>query len=127
MTLFSQSELRPKLKSPGRDRRRRRRIPTGAPRVIESSADRAARAGTESWSAFLDAIARAAAVRLDLMKDRDGGALVDCPWARVVACDGFCRCGGSGAVTVEFLRDHYAELSTEILRVALPVRSGRSS
>ena len=79
--------------------------------------------GTESWAAFLDVIARASAVRLDLLKDRDDGALVDCPWSRVVACDVTCRCGGSGAVMVEFLRDHYAHLATEVARVARPGRS----
>jgi len=123
VTLFSQSDLTLKLRSPGRDRRRRRRIPTGAPRVVESSADRAARLGTESWASLLDVLSRASAVRLDLLKGRDGGTLIDCPWARVVACDETCRCGGVGMVTIDLLRDHYASLATEIARAARPGRS----
>jgi hypothetical protein len=114
--LFSRSELKTKARAPGRDRRRRR-IPTGAPRLVESSSDRATRLDAEAWLAFVEMIRGLADVRVELLKNRDAGDLVDCPWAVVVACDDSCRCGGLRKVSTALLRDHYAHLATEIVRL----------
>jgi len=115
--LFSSRDLKSRRRSPGPDRRDRRRIPTGDLRLVESSTDRRARARVESWTEFVDAIRRSTAARLELLKGREGGDLIPCPWDRLGTCDGTCRCGGSGTVTVDFLLDHYARLATEIMAI----------
>jgi hypothetical protein len=114
-TLFSPSDLKLKRRAPDRDQRRRR-IATGAPRLVESSPDRAARADTAAWEALLTAIKQSSQARLALLKGRGEADQTACPWARVVACDRSCRCGGSGMVTVGFLLEHYTRLVGEILR-----------
>lgn len=103
-----------KTRAPGRDRRSRRRIPTGAPRVVESSGDRRARADSDAWEALLDGIRRSAAARLELLRGRPGDDQISCPWNRITGCDADCRCRGTRAVTVDFVRDHCARLATDI-------------
>jgi hypothetical protein len=116
--LFSSNQLVPRRRSLGRDRRRRRSIPTGAPRLVESSADRQDRAIAESWTSFVDVIRQASLARLELLRGRDGGDVTGCPWSRLVVCDDACRCGGTGTVTVAFLRDHYEHLAAEVAKIA---------
>lgn len=125
MSLFTVSDLKPKTRPPGRDRRRRR-IPTGAPRLMESSGERIERLSTETWSALLDAIRCSSAARLDLLSGRAGCDRVPCPWERLMFCGVSCRCGGAGTVTVEFLRKHYAGLAAEIVQITRPVPVRRS-
>ena len=117
MTLFSVSSLKPKSSRPVRDKRPRSLIPTGAPRLVESSNDRAVRATTETWEAFLEMIRRSASARLALLEgwvDRDW---IACPWERITGCSVTCRCSGTKTVTVEFLRKHYECLSAEIVKL----------
>lgn len=125
MTLFSTTALRakPKLLSP--DGRPRRRLPTGAPRLVESSTDRAARASAEAWESLLDAIRRSAAARLELYKNRSLSERVTCPWERLTGCDITCRCRCAGTVTVEFLSGHYERLAAEIATLVSPAFSQR--
>ena len=114
MTLFAASDLKPTSRPPDRDAHPRSRIPTGVPRLADGSTQRRHRAVAQRWISLLDAIRRSAASRLELLSGRNGGDRVPCPWARLVACDGDCRCGGAGTVTVGFLRDHYDHLAAEI-------------
>jgi hypothetical protein len=118
--LFSSRDLKSKQRSPGRDRRRPRQIPTGTPRLMESSAERLERMSTETWAEFVNAIRRSSTARLDLLKSRDGSDQIPCPWERLVACDKTCRCGGSKRVTVDFMRKHYGQLATEIAKIVSP-------
>ena len=126
MTLFStlKSKSKPSLAPP--DGRPRRRLPTGAPRLVESSIDRAARASVEAWESLLDAVRRSATGRLELYKNRSLSERVMCPWERLTGCDLTCRCRGAGTVTVEFLSGHYERLAAEIATLVSPA-SGRSS
>jgi hypothetical protein len=117
VTLFSQTELKAKPRAVRHDRRRRR-VPTGAPRIVESSSDRVVRLDAEAWAALVEMIRRSAEVRLDLLRSRDDNELVDCPWSVVVTCDDGCRCGGLGKVLVAFLRNHYARLPSQIEHIA---------
>jgi hypothetical protein len=118
--LFSPKELKSKQPSPGYDQRSRRQIPTGVPRLMESSAERLARERVESWVELVAAIRRSAAAYLELLRGRDGGDPLPCPWERLVTCDRACRCGGSRTVTVSFLREHYTRLAIEIEKIARP-------
>jgi hypothetical protein len=112
--LFSSDELNGrKRRPPGRDRRRRR-IPTGAPRLIESSTERIGRMDTEAWELLIKSVRRSAIARSELLDHRDEKDLLTCPWSRLVACDHACRCNGTGKVTVSFMRDHYARLASKI-------------
>ena len=113
--LFTPSDLKLKRRAPDRDQRRRR-IATGAPRLVESSHARAVRVDADAWEALLTAIKQSSQAPLALLKGRGEADQTACPWALVVACDGTCRCGGSGVVTVGFLLEHYTRLVGEILR-----------
>ena len=131
MTLFPASILKQKARPPGRDKRVRSRIPTGVPRLVESSSDREARAAIETWAALLDAVRRSSSSRLMLLERRPGRDRIACPWEQLTGCDVTCRCGGAGTVTVEFLRTHYEHLAVEIATIARPalvllVVAGRS-
>jgi len=122
VTLFPASDLKPKLRRAGRDRRARRRIPTGAPRLVESAGDRLERASIETWQGLISAIQRSATSRLELWRGRAGGDRVPCPWERLTCCGVSCRCCGAGTVTIDFLRDHCAHLATEIAMFVRPAR-----
>ena len=127
MTLFPVSILKPKSRQPGSDKRPRARIPTGVPRLVESSNARASRAVAETFAALLDAVRRSAAARRALLEGRPGRDRVACSWERITGCDVSCRCGGAGTVTVEFLRTHYERLAAEIATFARPTLARRSS
>jgi len=118
VTLFSPNDLRSRRRSLDRDQRSRRSIPTGPPRLIESSTKRLARADAKSWDRLVEALRQASVARLELLKNRQGSDRTPCPWARLVDCNRACRCGGAGTVTVEFLRDHYTRLPAEITKIA---------
>lgn len=122
MMLFPASSLKSKPKSctPGRDKRPRARIPTGAPRLVESSSDRAARVAAETWGTLLDTVRRSASARFALLQGWSGRDQIACPWERITGCDVSCRCGGTGTVLVEFLRTHYAKLAVEIATLVRP-------
>jgi len=129
MTLFTASDLKPKSLVEGqgpksrrvdRDRRVRLRIPTGAPRLVESATARLERAPIETWQALIDSIHRSALARLELLKGREGDDRVPCPWERLMGCSITCRCRAAGTVTVDFLRDHYTLLAAEIALCARP-------
>ena len=127
MTLFPMRCPKPKSRPTARDRAERR-LPTGAPRLVESSRGRFGRASTEAWQALLDAIRQSTTARLALLSGRSGSDQLSCPWERVTGCDISCRCSGSGAVAVKFLRKHYASLADEIALLGLraPARRRRS-
>ena len=133
MSLFpvtDQKKLKSKSKSkvrPDLDHRVLRVIPTGKPRLVESSTARLERAESDAWQALLSAITRSAMARLDLLSGRSGGDLVPCSWQRFTGCDAGCRCRGTGTVTVAFLRDHYTNFATEISAFARPVAGQRRS
>ena len=127
MTLFPASILKQKVRPPCRDKRPRSRIPTGAPRLVESSSDRASRSETEAFAALLAAVRRSASARLALLAGRPGRDQVACSWERITGCDVTCRCGGAGTVTVEFLRTHYEHLAVEIATISRPALARRSS
>ena len=113
MTLFPMSYSKPKSRPPARDRAALR-IPTGVPRVVESSNDRIGRAPVEAWQALIDAVSRFASARLMLLSGRAGTERVLCPWKQIMGCDVSCRCHGAGTVTVDFLRRHYTRLANDI-------------
>jgi hypothetical protein len=103
------------------------RIPTGAPRLVESSTDRSARSSTDAWQALLDVVRRSSSARLTLLSGRSGVERVSCPWERVTSCDLSCRCGGAGTVTVSFLRAHYESLADDLARLVRPVSIRRKA
>lgn len=109
------------------DRRPRRRIPTGAPRLVESSRDRLDRSQAESWEALLDSVRRSAEARLTLMNGRAAREQMTCPWRHFTGCVPTCRCDGTKMVTVEFLRNHYKALPQAIIALAIPALSRRRS
>ncbi len=128
MMLFSASLLKkPKSRSPGRGRRSRLRIPTGTPRIVESSSARIERTSRLAWETLIDEISRSASARLALLKGRQGSDRVACPWERLTPCDGDCRCGGGRTVTVAFLRAHYTHLAIEVALFARPSSLQRKS
>lgn len=122
MTLFAAEEFKPKRKKKLRDHEDTRRIPTGAPRLVESSTERLARANAKAWSATIDAVRRSCEARIELLKGRSGGDVMPCPWERFGACDQDCRCAGTKTMTVGRLRKHYAKLTIEILLFVTPAR-----
>ena len=126
MTMFPISCPKPKSRPTARDRAERR-VPTGAPRLVESSTDRAARASAEAWQSLLDAVRRSSSARLMLLSGRPGADRIACPWERVMDCGASCRCGGTGTVTVGFLRKHYENLVDDIARLARPAPARRRS
>jgi hypothetical protein len=87
---------------------------------MESANDRLERAPTEVWGALLDAIHRSALSRLELLRGRAVGDRVPCPWERLTCCAVGCQCRGAGTVTVDFLRNHYTHLATEIAMLVRP-------
>ena len=113
MTLFPAIYPKPKSRPTARARAECR-IPTGAPRVVESSNDRIGRAPVEAWQALIDAVSRAASARLTLLSGRAGTERVACSWEQITGCDASCRCRGAGTVTVDFLRRHYTSLANDI-------------
>ena len=125
MTLFPATA--PKPKSKVRDERSRRRIPTGAPRLVESSTDRVARSAIEAWGALFAEVRRSSSARLALLKGRASGDRLACPWERITGCDVTCRCRGVGTVTVSFLRGHYEHLAVEIAIASSPASVQRRS
>ena len=126
MTLFSTTRAKaPKTPALPRDRSERR-VPTGTLRLVESSADRAASASSRSWQSLVEAVRRSSSARLTLLNGRSASDRVTCPWERITGCAVSCRCGGSGTVSVEFLRRHYTSLADEIASLAQPeARRGR--
>lgn len=130
MTLFpttgAKSKSRSKSRLTPRDRAERR-LPSGTPRVVESSNDRSARASADTWQALVDAVRRSATARLMLLDGRSGSERVPCSWERITGCDDSCRCRGAGTVTVEFLRRHYEHLAGEIAMIAAPAPAQRRS
>jgi len=115
VSLFVASELKTKGRRPSRDRRPRVSLPSGMPRLVESSRARRARAGVEAWEAFIGEIRRSAEARLILLAGHSEGDRVVCPWARLTSCGTTCRCAGAATVSVDFLRKHYKTLATEIV------------
>lgn len=126
MQLFSKADLKQPKQAVRRDRRRRR-IPTGAPRLMESSAERTDRLTAEAWNQLLETIDRSAQARIELFKHREDQDLLGCPWARLTPCSAACRCEGHGKVTIAFLRKHYAHLAVEIARLVMPTSTKRFS
>lgn len=126
MTMFPISCPKPKSRPTARDRAERR-VPTGAPRLVESSSDRHVRASVEVWQLLLDAVRRSSSARFTLLSGRPAANRVACPWERLTSCDASCRCGGAGTVTVEFLRRHYASLTDEIVLLTRPAPIRRRS
>src|SRR4029079_255789 len=96
------------------DSRPRRRIPTGAPRLVESSRQRRDREHAESWEALLDSVRRASDARLILLDGCDSKKEIACPWRQLTGCVSDCRCGGAKIVTAGFLRRHYKALPDAI-------------
>jgi len=127
MTLFSTTALKSKPKLPSPDGRPRHRLPTGAPRLVESSNDRAARTSAEAWESLLDAVRRSATARLELFKNRSASDRVACPWERLTGCAVACRCRAAGTVTVGFLSEHYGRLASEIAMLVTPALAQRRS
>ena len=130
MTLFPTTVAKPKSRSKSRPTprdRADRRLPSGTPRVVESSNDRSARASVETWQAMVDAVRRSASARLMLLDGRSGSERVPCSWEQITGCDVSCRCRGAGTVTVEFLRRHYEHLAVEIAMIASPAPAQRRS
>jgi hypothetical protein len=116
--LFSPNELSSK---PQQVREQgRRRLPTGSPRLMESASARLARLDAETWASLLTEIRRSALARRELLEVREGSDQIPCPWSRLVTCEGSCRCGGSGTVTVGFLLDHYRQLPLAIVQLVQP-------
>lgn len=101
------------------DRRPRRRIPTGAPRLVESSRDRRNRTAAESWESLLDSVRRCSEGRLTLLSGRNANEQLACSWQRLTGCTIDCRCGGTKLVTVGFLRNHYKLLPSAIAAFAI--------
>ena len=118
--LFSSWEISAKKTRPIDKDRRRVILPTGAPRLVESSTSRQVRADVEAWIALLEAVRRSAQARLMLLDGRDGKDLIACPWGRLLPCAEGCRCVGRKLVTVAFLREHYMHLVTEVVRLVRP-------
>lgn len=114
-----------KKRVPVRERRITRCIPTGAPRLMESSVERQVRANAEAWTALVDVLRRSTTARLELLKAHAGRDRISCPWGRLVICDGGCRCGGAAMVTVTFLREHYEHLVAEVVKIATPTSARR--
>lgn len=130
MTLFPTTTAKPKSRSTSRltpRDRSERCLPSGTPRVVESSNDRTTRAAAEAWQALVDAVRRSATARLMLLDARSGSDRVPCSWERLTGCDSSCRCRGAGTVTVEFLRRHYEHLAVEIAMIASPASVRRGS
>ena len=127
MTLFPSSSMKPKSRPPVRDKRPRARIATGAPRLVESSHDRAARSEIETFAGLLAAVRRSTSARLLLLEGRPSRDRLACPWERITGCGVMCRCGGAGTVTVEFLRKHYEQLAPTLVTLVQPSIAGRSS
>jgi hypothetical protein len=117
--LFPESPVKSKPRSSTRVRKRLR-IPTGKPRLVESSAVCQERASAIAWKRLIDAISHAATARLALLKGRTGKELISCPWEPFTGCCVDCRCRGKRMVTVDFLRAHYGRLAIEIALLALP-------
>ena len=107
------------------DNRLRRRIPTGAPRLVESSRDRRDRTAAESWESLLDCVRRCSEGRLTLLSGRSATEQMACSWQRLTGCVSDCRCGGTKLVTVGFLRNHYKLLPSAIAALAIPSRARR--
>lgn len=128
MTLFptshakSKSKLRPAPRDPAA-----LRIPTGEPRLVESSGDRAARLEIETFAELLTAVRRSTSARLLLLEGRPNRDRLGCPWKRITGCETTCRCCGAGTVTVEFLRKHYEQLVPAIMTLVQSSFVGRSS
>lgn len=118
--LFPESLLKSKPGAPLRVRRRSHRIPTGAPRLVESSTMCREQTRAIAWQKLIDSISRAAIARLALLKARAGKEHTSCPWERFTGCCADCRCHGERTVTVDFLRVHYGRLAIEIALLALP-------
>ena len=127
MTLFPTSSMKPKSRPPAGDKRPRARIATGAPRLVESSSDRAARSEIETFAGLLAAVRRSTSARLLLLEGRQNRDRIACPWERITGCGITCRCGGAGTVTVEFLRRHYEQLAPAIVALVQPSFARRSS
>jgi hypothetical protein len=126
VTLFPTSAQKPKGRAL-RDREVPIQIPTGSPRLVESSSARRARARQDAWSELIAAVRRSSDARLELLRGRAGSDFVPCPWERLTSCRASCRCCGEKLVTVDFLRRHYTDLSAQIALVARPSLHGRSS
>jgi hypothetical protein len=120
VTLFAGEVIKPKRKKKLRDHQDARRIPTGAPRLVESSTERLGRANANAWKEMIDAIRRSCEARVELLKGRSGGDVMPCPWERFGSCDQGCRCAGTRTITVGRLRKHYAKLTIEILLFVTP-------
>lgn len=119
MTLFPTIGPRSNARALPRDRADRR-VPTGTPRLVDSSTARAALASNKAWQALIAAVRCSSDARLALLKGRPGSERVVCSWERITGCVASCRCGGSGTVTVDFLRKHYAALGDEISKLTRP-------
>jgi hypothetical protein len=117
--LFPESPMKSKLR-PSARARKRLRIPTGKPRLVESSALCQERAAAVAWKRLVDAISSAAVARLALLRGRVGKERTPCPWEPFTGCCVDCRCCGERLVTVDFLRAHYGRLAIEIALLALP-------
>lgn len=117
--LFSKAQLKLPRQEIRRDKRRRR-IPTGSPRLMESSAERTDRLAAEAWAQQLELIDRSAQARLELLRLRGGRDLLGCPWARLEPCTEACRCRGVGQVSIAFLRVHYSQLAADIAQLVKP-------
>ena len=127
MMLFPAGSLKSKVLPSKRDHAGRFRIPTGAPRLVESSSARREQASAIAWETLIEAIHRSSDARLELLKGRAGSDRTPCPWERITGCTVDCRCRGARTVTVDFLRAHYTHLATEIALTARPAPQRRPS
>lgn len=96
------------------------RIPTGKPRLVDSSTARYARRGEEAWKLMIEIVERSAEANLDLISTLEVNDELACPWNTFTSCSADCRCNGRGAVSVGFLRDHLKYIVERIVDLTKP-------
>lgn len=125
MTLFPTTTPKRQLPQPAARDRSTRRLPTGTPRLVESSSWIRRQAEARAWQALLAQVRQSSAARLAIFGGRSDAERIACTWERLTGCTASCRCGGTKTVTVGFLRAHYTNLADDLARFACPVPAPR--
>lgn len=98
--LFARTELRPRrARRPSKSPLAGAKIPTGAPRIVDSAATAARRARADQLRDLIELSIKAARCKCDLLRGRDPGEEISCPRALFE--------GREEATTISALRARY--------------------
>lgn len=98
-------------------------IPTGFPRLFDSTKERGRFAAAQVRADFFRAVLHSTLNRLELIEDALDYESLPCPRAALVTCSPICRCGGAGTLSAGAIRANYIQIVAEMRTILRRLRA----